>query len=111
DGTTGEVFLGEVPVVASPVVRYFEGDETAADDELVAAVDRITRHAVGARGIGLCRTEHMSLGERRQLVERLILADTDEEQTAELAELLPLQRTDFVGVLEAMDGLPVTIRL
>jgi pyruvate,orthophosphate dikinase len=134
DGTTGEVFLGEVPVVASPVVRYFEGDETATGDELVQAVDRIMRHADGARrmavranadnaedaararrfgaqGIGLCRTEHMFLGERRQLVERLILADTDEEQTAELAELLPLQREDFVGILEAMDGLPVTIRL
>ena len=49
DGTTGEVFLGEVPVVDSPVVRYFEGDETAVDDDLVAAVDRIMRHADGAR--------------------------------------------------------------
>jgi pyruvate,orthophosphate dikinase len=65
----------------------------------------------GAQGIGLCRTEHMFLGERRQLVERLILADNDEEQAAELAHLLPLQREDFVGILEAMDGLPVTIRL
>ena len=134
DGTSGEVFLGEVPVVASPVVRYFEGDETAAGDELVQAVDRIMRHADGARrmsvranadtpedaararrfgaeGIGLCRTEHMFLGERRQLVERLILADTDEAQAAELAALLPLQREDFVGILAAMDGLPVTIRL
>ena len=134
DGTTGEVFLGEVAVVASPVVRYFEGDEAAADDELVQAVDRIMKHAdgrrrmavranadnaedaqrarrFGAQGIGLCRTEHMFLGERRQLVERLILADTDEEQTKELESLLPLQREDFVGILEAMDGLPVTIRL
>jgi pyruvate,orthophosphate dikinase len=134
DGTSGEVFLGEVPVVDSPVVRYFEGDEDVADDELVQAVDRIMRHAdgqrrmavranadnaedaararrFGAQGIGLCRTEHMFLGERRHLVERLILADTDEEQADELAELLPLQRQDFVDVLEAMDGLPVTIRL
>jgi pyruvate,orthophosphate dikinase len=134
DGTTGEVFLGEVPVVASPVVRYFEGDETAAGDELVLAVDRIMRHAdgirrmsvranadtdedaerarrFGAQGIGLCRTEHMFLGERRQLVEDLILADTDEDRERELADLLPLQREDFVGLLRAMDGLPVTIRL
>jgi pyruvate, orthophosphate dikinase len=134
DGTSGEVFLGEVPVVDSPVVRYFEGDEDVADDELVRAVDRIMRHAdgqrrmavranadnaedaararrFGAQGIGLCRTEHMFLGERRHLVERLILADTDEEQADELAELLPLQRQDFVDLLEAMDGLPVTIRL
>ncbi|TAM92558.1 MAG: pyruvate, phosphate dikinase [Jatrophihabitans sp.] len=135
DGTTGDVFLGEVPVVDSPVVRYFEGELKADDgDELVQAVDRVMRHAdgmrrlgvranadtaedaararrMGAQGIGLCRTEHMFLGERRQLVERLILADTDEEVAAELAELLPLQREDFVGIFEAMDGLPVTIRL
>jgi pyruvate,orthophosphate dikinase len=134
DGTSGEVFLGEVPVVASPVVRYFEGDETAAGDELVQAVDRVMRTAdgvrrmavranadteddaararrFGAQGIGLCRTEHMFLGDRRSLVEALILADTDEERERQLAELLPLQREDFRGLFEAMDGLPVTIRL
>ncbi|SOD74696.1 pyruvate phosphate dikinase [Jatrophihabitans sp. GAS493] len=134
DGTSGKVYLGEVPVVASPVVRFFEGDETAVGDELVAAVARIMEHAdskrrmavrtnadnaedserarrFGAQGIGLCRTEHMFLGERRQLVEDLILADTDEERDSRLAELLPLQRADFVAILEAMDGLPVTIRL
>ena len=65
----------------------------------------------GAQGIGLCRTEHMFLGERRHYIERLILADNDEEVATELAHLLPLQREDFVGILEAMDGLPVTIRL
>jgi pyruvate,orthophosphate dikinase len=137
DGTSGEVFLGEVPVVDSPIVRYFEGQlDPEADDagDLVKAVDRLMSYADGARrmvvranadtaedaararrfgaqGIGLCRTEHMFLGERRHLVEQLILADTDEEQQTELAELLPLQRQDFVGILEAMDGLPVTIRL
>ncbi len=134
DGTSGQVFLGEVPVVDSPVVRYFEGDETAVDDDLVAAVDRIMRHADGARrmavranadngpdaararrfgaqGVGLCRTEHMFLGERRALVEALILADTDEARDEELTKLLPLQRADFVELFEAMDGLPVTIRL
>jgi len=65
----------------------------------------------GAEGIGLCRTEHMFLGDRRVYVERLVLADTDEERAASLAELLPLQRADFIGIFEAMDGLPVTIRL
>ncbi len=134
DGTSGDVFLGEVPVVDSPVVRYFEEGGLDESDDLVMAVDRIMKHADGARrmavranadnaedaararrfgaqGIGLCRTEHMFLGERRQLVERLILADTDEEQATELKELLPMQREDFVGILEAMDGLPVTVRL
>ena len=65
----------------------------------------------GAQGIGLCRTEHMFLGDRRSLVEALILADTDTERERQLAELLPLQREDFMGIFEAMDGLPVTIRL
>jgi pyruvate,orthophosphate dikinase len=134
DGTSGEVFLGEVPVVDSPVVQYFEDGTVDEANDLVVAVDRIMRHAdgirrmavranadtpedaararrFGAQGIGLCRTEHMFLGERRQLVERLILADTDAEREAELGKLLPLQREDFVGLLEAMDGLPVTIRL
>jgi len=134
DGTSGAVYLGEVPVVDSPVVRYFETGTNPEGDELVSAVDRIMRHAdgtrrmavranadtpddaerarrFGAQGIGLCRTEHMFLGDRRQLVERLILADTDDEREAALAALLPLQRADFVGLFEAMDGLPVTIRL
>jgi len=137
DGTSGEVFLGEVPVVSSRVVRYFEGeiDPGSADcGELVKAVHRMMgiadagrRMAVranadtpedaararrfGAQGIGLCRTEHMFLGDRRSMVEALILADTDQERDQALAELLPLQRADFVGIFEAMDGLPVTIRL
>ena len=134
DGTSGEVFLGAVPVVDSPVVRHFEGDVTADGDELVLAVERLMRHAdgvrrmgvranadnaedaarsrrFGAEGVGLCRTEHMFLGERRTLVEGLILADTDAEREIELAKLLPLQRQDFVELLEAMDGLAVTVRL
>src|SRR6185312_4603001 len=141
DGSTGEVFLGELPVVAPPVVTYLEAGLDAAlgaaDDEvkdLVRAVDRLLRHAdrtrrlavranadtaedagharrMGAEGIGLTRTEHMFLGERRTLVERLILADGHAEREAALAELLPMQREDFVGLLTAMDGLPTTIRL
>jgi pyruvate,orthophosphate dikinase len=137
DGSTGKVYLGEVPVVPSPVVEYFEGRMHAgADDadELVAAVHRIMAYAdrvrrlrvranadnaedalrarrFGAQGIGLCRTEHMFLGDRRELVERLILADTEAEREDSLKELLPLQKRDFVELFEAMDGLPVTIRL
>ncbi|MGH8827975.1 MAG: putative PEP-binding protein, partial [Jiangellaceae bacterium] len=64
-----------------------------------------------AEGIGLCRTEHMFLGPRRKIVERVILSRTDEQRDAALQELLPLQRQDFTEILEAMDGLPVTIRL
>ncbi|MEU1510711.1 pyruvate, phosphate dikinase [Streptomyces sp. NPDC005811] len=137
DGSSGKVYLGEVPAVPSPVVEYFEGRMHAgADDadELVEAVHRIMAFAdrkrrlrvranadnaedalrarrFGAQGIGLCRTEHMFLGDRRELVERLILADTEAEREESLKQLLPLQKTDFVELFEAMDGLPVTIRL
>ncbi|WP_214366589.1 pyruvate, phosphate dikinase [Pseudonocardia sp. H11422] len=137
DGSTGEVFLGEVPVVDSPVMEYFEGalDPTAeGTSELVRAVDRIMSHAdsrrrlavranadtgedaararrFGAQGIGLCRTEHMFLGDRRELVERVVLAETEDERGAALDELLPLQRSDFIELFTAMAGLPVTIRL
>ncbi|HEX2418057.1 MAG TPA: pyruvate, phosphate dikinase [Micromonosporaceae bacterium] len=136
DGSSGEVFVGEVSVVPSPVVEYFEGDldPQTTDDELVRAVHRLMSHAdearrlgvranadtpedserarrYGAQGIGLCRTEHMFLGDRKQLVEKLILAETDQERQDALDALEPLQREDFVGIFTAMDGLPVTIRL
>ncbi|WP_030903870.1 pyruvate, phosphate dikinase [Streptosporangium amethystogenes] len=133
DGTSGTVYLGEVPVVPSPVVEYFEGVGDQ-DDELVGAVRRIMSHAdqvrrmavranadnaedsararrFGAQGIGLCRTEHMFLGERRCLVEDLVLATSDEERERALAALEPLQRADFTGIFQEMEGLPVTIRL
>jgi pyruvate,orthophosphate dikinase len=134
DGTSGAVYLGEVPVAPSPVVTYFEGGLDPDADELVKAVDRIMRHAdqqrrlgvfanadtgddcerarrFGAGGVGLVRTEHMFLGERRQLVERLILAEDETTRQSALDALEPLQRGDFVEILRAMDGLPVTIRL
>jgi pyruvate,orthophosphate dikinase len=134
DGATGEVFLGEVPVMASPVVDYFEGKLAPDSDELVSAVHRIMQIAdarrrlrvranadtpedseravrFGAEGIGLCRTEHMFLGDRRQLVEQLILADSDEDKDAALEALRPLQQGDFEGIFKAMDGKPVNIRL
>jgi len=75
------------------------------------APDAARARRFGGQGIGLCRTEHMFLGERRELVERLILASSDEGREAALAALLPLQRDDFVEIFEAMDGLPVTVRL
>ncbi|MFD6261221.1 pyruvate, phosphate dikinase [Micromonospora chalcea] len=134
DGTSGRIWLGEVPVQPSPVARYLTGELRPEADPLVAAVHRLLGHAdavrtlgvhanadtpddarrareLGAEGIGLCRTEHMFLGERRELVERLILADGPAEVGAALDALLPLQRADFVGLLTAMDGLPVTVRL
>ena len=134
DGSSGRVYLGEIPVQPSPVVQYFEGKVTPESDPLVAAVHRLLQHAdsrrplgvranadtgedaararrFGAVGIGLCRTEHMFLGDRRELVEKLILAESDEERQQALAALLPLQRGDFVEIFEAMDGQPVTVRL
>ncbi|MFE7541173.1 pyruvate, phosphate dikinase [Streptomyces platensis] len=137
DGSTGKVYAGEVPVVPSPVVEYFEGRMHAGAedaDELVKAVHRIMAYAdrvrrlrvranadnaedaararrFGAQGIGLCRTEHMFLGERREMVERLILADTETDRDAALSQLLPLQKADFIELFESMDGLPVTVRL
>src|SRR5260370_27950291 len=65
----------------------------------------------GAEGIGLCRTEHMFLGDRLPIVQRMILADTPDEERAALEQLRAQQESDFVGILEAMDGLPVTVRL
>ncbi|HUW16317.1 MAG TPA: pyruvate, phosphate dikinase, partial [Actinomycetes bacterium] len=137
DGTTGAVYLDEVPVVPSPVVRALEGEIDPAGpqaDELVRAVQRFLTHAdearrlgvranadipedaararrFGAQGIGLARTEHMFLGDRKQYVVRLVLASDEAERQQVYDELLPLQRQDFTGLLEAMDGLPVTIRL
>ena len=73
--------------------------------------DAARARAFGARGVGLCRTEHQFLGDRLPLLRRAILAATDEEEAAALAELAAVQRTDFEALLEAMDGLPVTVRL
>ncbi len=132
DGGTGEVFLGPVPVGHSAVVRRLEGERV--DDPVATGVDRLLAHADGLRrlevranadtpedaerarrfgagGIGLCRTEHMFLGERRELVEALVVADDEDARETALAKLMPLQRQDFTEILAAMDGLPVTIRL
>jgi pyruvate,orthophosphate dikinase len=137
DGTSGAIYLGEVPVVSSAVVRYFEGElhpHSDEADDLIRAVHAIMHHAdqarrlgvyanadtgpdcararrFGAGGVGLVRTEHMFLGERRQLVEDLILAEGEQGRADALRALEPLQKGDFVEILDAMDGLPVTIRL
>jgi len=134
DGATGQVYRGQVPVQPSPVVQHFETGQTPTGSPVIAAVDRLLRHAdqvrrlevqanadtpadavrarrFGAAGIGLCRTEHMFLGERRELIERLVLAETDAQQREALDALLPLQRGDFAEIFRAMDGLPVTVRL
>ncbi|MCX5127001.1 pyruvate, phosphate dikinase [Streptomyces sp. NBC_00347] len=137
DGFEGLVHLGAAPLVDSAVMSSFEAGDRLTDEmaqEGVPEVRRILAHAdairslevranvdtpqdaararrFGAQGIGLCRTEHMFLGDRRPLVEAMILARTDGDREAALAALLPLQREDFTGILAAMDGLPVTIRL
>jgi pyruvate,orthophosphate dikinase len=137
DGTTGAIFVGAVPVVASQVTEYVQGaiDPSAeSTSPLIKSIDRILKHAdrvrklyvranadtaedaavarrMGAQGIGLTRTEHMFLGERRTLIESLVLATQDEERTTILAEIEKLQYEDFVGIFREMHGLPVTIRL
>ncbi len=142
DGTTGQVYAGEVDVVDSATAVYIAHGLDAAlksapnEDvaELVKSVDRLLTHADearrmsvranadtgedarrarerGATGIGLCRTEHQFLGERRALIEALVLAKDEKEEQAALDALMPVQREAFVDLLDAMDGLPVTIRL
>ena len=137
DGSTGNVYLGSIPVIASPVTSYLEGRLAASSDEaspVVKAVDRILSYAdeirtlkvhanadtpedairariLGAEGVGLCRTEHMFLGPRRAYVERLVLAENEDVQRGVISEMEPLQRADFVGIMMAMSGLPVTVRL
>jgi pyruvate,orthophosphate dikinase len=122
DGTTGEVVLGEVPLTAGEAPAELEtilswADEIRAGKLGVRAnadngPDAANARRFGAEGIGLCRTEHMFLGDDRlPIVRRMILAATPEEEAAALEELRQAQRDDFVAILEAMDGLPVIVRL
>lgn len=141
DGSTGEVFNMELPVQPSTIVRYLTEGIVSANEsseegiqELIRSVDRLLRHAdrrrklivranadtaldaeiarkFGAQGIGLCRTEHMFLGDRRVLIERVILAKTSEHMHEALTALLPMQREDFNNILKEMDGYATTIRL
>jgi pyruvate,orthophosphate dikinase len=121
DGSRGRVMLGEVPLsVAEPPVEFDTvlgwADEIRKNHLAVRAnadtgADAANARRLGAEGIGLCRTEHMFLGERLPIVRRMILAHTPDEEAAALEELRQAQKDDFVEILEAMDGLPVTVRL
>jgi len=137
DGTTGEVFLGEIPSVAPSLEEQTElmellewADEISATKDIRKAPkgwptrglmvwanadypeDARRARTYGAQGIGLCRTEHMFFEpERLPIVQNMILADTVKERQAALDKLLPYQRSDFDGLFEAMTGLPVIIRL
>src|ERR687883_129441 len=120
DGSTGRVFLGQVPTVQPKLGDDFKELMTWADDfrrlRVRANADtpqdsRVARE-FGAEGIGLCRTEHMFFGEGRLAAMReMILADGVGQREKALEKLLPLQRKDFAGIFQAMKGLPVTIRL
>ena len=121
DGTTGEVFIGmvetKVPDIDDPWLTKLLG---WADDRRELDVwanadypsDAERARSYGARGIGLCRTEHMFFEqERLPIVQRMILADEQEEREELTFSLLPYQREDFAGLFRAMDGYPVVIRL
>lgn len=133
----GDVPVSDSPVMTYLRRGLEEALDRAGDvdtRELVTSVDRLMRHADkvrrlgvranadtpddarhaihrGAEGVGLCRTEHMFLGERKQFVQNLILAETDEEREHALAALLPLQKGDFVKMFETMNGKPMVVRL
>ena len=119
NGSTGEVVVGEVAVVTPEPTGPFGIVLGWADQYRTMKVrtnadlpeDAAKAREFGAEGIGLCRTEHMFLGDRLPIVQAMILAHDEESENAALAALLDQQRTDFVGILEAMDGLPVTVRL
>ncbi len=134
DGLTGEVKVGSVTSQPSEILQVVAGNLPASKSDIYQRFMRVMRwsdrvrrlgvranadqpdqaeiaRAFGARGIGLCRTEHMFFGEGRlEIVQRMILAETEADRRAALRELLPLQRADFYGVFKAMRGEPVTIR-
>ncbi|MEN9593625.1 MAG: hypothetical protein RLY23_108, partial [Actinomycetota bacterium] len=119
NGSTGEVVVGEVAVVEPEPGEYFGIVLGWADEFRTLKVrtnadlpeDCEKALEFGAEGVGLCRTEHMFLGDRLPIVQAMILADTPEAEEAALAALLVQQRIDFEGILKTMDGLPVTVRL
>ena len=120
DGTTGSVYQGRVRTIEPKPSRNFQTLLGWADEIRRLEVwangdyprDAEKARELGAQGIGLCRTEHMFMEEERlPIVQAMILAETAEEREKELARLLPMQRGDFSGILKAMQGLPVVIRL
>ncbi len=135
DGSTGEVMLGEVETMPSDIIQVLTGDKPEEESELFGMFqnlmtwadeirslrvltnadtpeDATTARKLGAAGIGLTRTEHMFFGEERLLnFQKMIVADDEASQRQALEALLPYQREDFEGILRAMDGCPVIIRL
>ncbi len=120
DGSTGEVFVGQLPTVEPRISDEFATLLEWADQFRKLGVranadtprDAEVAYRFGAQGIGLCRTEHMFFGEDRlPHMVRMIMAATPEERRAALNELLRFQVEDFVGIFRAMQGYPVTIRL
>ncbi len=120
DGSTGNVYLGEIPTTSAELDETFDRFMEWVDEVRTMKVranadtpgDAKQARRFGAEGIGLCRTEHMFFDEERiDWVRRMIVAETEAERRAALDRLLPMQREDFVGVFRAMDGFPVTVRL
>ncbi len=122
DGTSGEVVLGEVKLSASKPPKEFDvilqwADQIRKGKMAVRAnadtgEDAANARKLGAEGIGLCRTEHMFLApDRLPVVRRMILAQSEAEERRALEDLRKVQKQDFVEILKAMDGLPVTVRL
>jgi pyruvate,orthophosphate dikinase len=120
NGSTGEVILGEIPTVDPELSGNFGTILEWADEFRQLGVrtnadtpeDSAKARSLGAEGIGLCRTEHMFFGEKRiRFMRAMIMAGDEAERREALEKLLPFQREDFEGILEAMQGLPVTIRL
>jgi pyruvate,orthophosphate dikinase len=134
DGLSGEVKVGQVATQPSEILQVISRQMKPEDSDIYQRFDQLltwadkfrrlgiranadqpdqaeTAYAFGARGIGLCRTEHMFFGEGRiPHVQRMIMADTEADRRSALGNLLPMQRSDFYGVFKAMHGSPVTIR-
>lgn len=120
DGSTGSVYLGSVPTIEPELPKELTQVLQWADERRKLGVranadtpeDAKKAREFGAEGIGLCRTERMfNAVDRLPIVQRMILAEDDEEKNAALATLLPIQRKDFIEIFKAMNGLPVTVRL
>jgi pyruvate,orthophosphate dikinase len=121
DGGTGEVMLGEIEVAGDQAPVELEKLLAWADDirggrlgvraNVDNGDDALLARANGAEGVGLCRTEHQFLGDKLQVVQRFVLAANPADEQDALEDLVAAQQADFESVLEAMDGLPVTVRL
>lgn len=120
DGSTGEIMLGNIPMIEPELSKEFQRLLSWADEirklgvraNADQKIDAEQALQFGAEGIGLCRTEHMFMeGERNEIVQRMILSDNDEDRKKALDELLPMQQEDFEELFMTMNRLPVTIRL